>query len=597
MTDQHDRPSRKRRRGRSRGKGGGGAGNQGQGGGGRRRASPAPVGIDFGTAFSALADFGPDGLPHALPNRRGAHLTPSALTLTAAGRLEPSDGLAGDPADGDSAGDGRDADDGDAPPGDLPLEGFKRMYVDGRGSLGRGGVPLTAGGGPVTPRLLGAAVIRYLAAGTAGGLPEGAPVVLTVPHAFTNSPRRAVLDAGRIAGLDVTDALAETTAAALAWMWRDVGKDGQAIGKTRHALIYDLGAGTFDAAIVRARGNDLQIVAAEGDPRLGGRDWTDRLVAETAARFRDRHGFDPVGRSHLRRRLAGRCERAKLDLSRRHASEVLVEANGAGEAVPVTRAEFERLTADLLERTRDLTELMLDGAGLDPAKLDVVLPVGGAAGMPAVRRMLGDLFGQAAVPRAGAALPDPRTAVAEGAAIFAAMRRAHGDGPPPDAPARVRRRLRAVSLEEVSPHSVGVEVEAPGGGGRMNVVLLPRNGRLPASVQTQFATTVDNPEGIRLRLVEGESPDAADCDRLGEYRICGLPPGLPAGSPVHVTIVLDHRNAPHVAAHRVSSDGTEGSGGSHDLLPLEVVRSEPTAPREDGAAVRERLARMLAAPR
>ena len=576
-------PGRRRKRRRRRSGGNGEA---------PRRPAPAPVGIDFGTAFSALADFGADGLPHVLPNRRGAALTPSAVTLTAAGRLEPDGGLAADPGDGDDPESGA----------DVPLEGFKRMYVDGEGSLVRGGVPLRAGGGAVTPKLLGAAVIRTLAEETTGGLPEDSPVVLTVPHAFTQTPRRAVLEAGRIAGLDVTDTLAETTAAALAWMWRDVGPDGQAVGKTRHALIYDLGAGTFDAAIVKARGNELQVVAAEGDPRLGGRDWTDRLVAETARRFRERHGIDPVGRAHLRRRLAGRCERAKLDLSRRPMCEVLVEANGRGEAVAVTRAEFERLTADLLERTRDLTELMLDGAGLDPGKLDVVLPVGGAAASPAVRAMLTKLCGPAALAAAdqtGAARLDPRTAVAQGAAVYAAMRRAHGEGPPPDAPARVRRRLRAVTLEEVSPHSVGVELDAPGGaGGRVNHVLLPRNSRLPTSVQTQFATTVGNPQGVRLRLVEGESPDAADCDRLGEFRITGLPPGLPAGSPVDVSIVLDDRNVPHVSAFRADADAAAAADGrAHNAVELHVEHVRPAPPREEESAARARLAAMLTRPR
>ena len=156
------------------------------------------MGVDFGTEFSALASFGPDGLPHVRPNARGDALTPSALTLTAAGLLEPADGLAdaGDPAEGAVA-----------------LDAFKRMLADGRGTLGRNGAPLTAGGTadaagvPVTPGLLGAACLRGLADGTAGDLPPDAPAVLTVPHAFTSTPRRAILDAGRLAGLNVAGTL------------------------------------------------------------------------------------------------------------------------------------------------------------------------------------------------------------------------------------------------------------------------------------------------------------------------------------------------------------------------------------------------------
>ena len=556
------------------------------GGGANRRPGAASVGVDFGTEFSALASFGPDGLPHVRPNARGEALTPSALTLTAAGLLEPADGLAtaGDPA-----------------AGAVALDGFKRILADGRGTLGRRGAPLTAGGAagaagvPVTPGLLGAACLRGLADGTAADLPADAPAVLTVPHAFTSTPRRAILDAGRLAGLNVADTLSETTAAALAWVWRDTEKDGGPVGRTRYALVYDLGAGTFDAALVKARGNDLEVVAAEGDRRLGGRDWTERLAAEVGRRFEEARGFHPAPRSLLKRRLLGRCERAKRDLSRSDRTEVPVDAGGATLPVPVTRAEFERLTADLLLRTHDLTELMLENAGVDPRGVDVVLPAGGAAEMPAVRAMLRELCGEAAT-RPHPAVPNPRVAVAEGAAVYAAMHRANGHGPPPAGPARVRRRLRAVRLKEVSPHSVGVELDGPRGA--VNHVLLPRNRPLPAVVNMEFGTTIRDPRGVRLRLAEGESPDAADCDRLGEFRIVGLPANLPAGSRIHVSIELDERNVPHVGACRVlAGEAAAAEGRAHDLEPLEVVAVGPPAVVPTDPAARARFRTLLATPR
>ena len=555
-------------------------------GGDTRRPGAASVGVDFGTEFSALASFGPDGLPHVRPNARGESLTPSALTLTAAGLLEPAAGL---------------ADAGDPAAGAVALDAFKRMLADGRGTLGRHGSPLTAGGSataagvPVTPGLLGAACLRGLADGTAGDLPPDAPAVLTVPHAFTSTPRRAILDAGRLAGLNVAGTLSETTAAALAWMWRDTEKDGGPVGRTRYALVYDLGAGTFDAALVKARGNDLEVVAAEGDRRLGGRDWTERLAKEVGRRFEDARGFHPAGRSLLKRRLLGRCERAKRDLSRADRTEVPVEAGGVTHPVGVTRGEFEWLTTDLLQRTQDLTELMLENAGVDPRGVDVVIPAGGAAGMPAVRRMLRDLCGEAAT-RPHPAVATPRTAVAEGAAVYAAMHRANGHGPQPAGPARVRRRLRAVRLHEVSPHSVGVELDGPTGA--VNHVLLPRNRPLPAVVNTYFGTTIHDPRGVRLRLAEGESPVAAECDRLGEFRLVGLPPDLPAGSRLHVSIELDERNAPSVAACRVLDPRTAAAEGrAHDLEPLEVVAVGPPAVVPTDPAARARFRTLLATPR
>ena len=571
--------------------GGGGGGDNGGGGGkrrrrrrsrrrGNRRRPTAPRGIDFGTDFSSLADFGPDGDPHVRPNRAGDPRTASAARVDADRvRLDP--GLT-EPAE----------------PGGVRMTGFKRMYGRPDAAYARGRAAMQAGGGPVSPKLLGAAVLRGLAAETTDGSHEDFPVVVTVPHAFTQTPRQAVRDAGRLAGMDVTETLSETTAAALAWLWKDIGADGQPVGRTRQALIYDLGAGTFDAAVVRARRNDLQIVAAEGDPHLGGRDWTEALARDLAEEFRAEHGADPLGRATARRLLLGRSERAKLELSR--ARECVVEVTAGGRAAPltVTRDRFESLTVDLLRRTRDLTEFLLENAGVEPDGLDVILPVGGAAAMPAVRRMLSDLFGPRASPdhAAGRAFPDPRTAVAEGAAVYAAMLRAHGDGPPPDVPARVRRRLRAVNVEEVGAHSVGIELEDPLVPGRsVNHVLLPRGARLPASVQMTFATTVDDAEGVRLRLVEGESPEAADCDRLGEYRVRGLPAGLPAGSPITVDITLDERNRPHVSAHRVrpAAELAADPTAAHDLAPLTVAPVVPDTAGEDLAKARERLARLM----
>ncbi len=485
------------------------------------------------------------------------------------------------------------------------MHGFKRTYQESGGIYMRGGVEMTAGGGPVSPKLLGAALLRGLAAETAAGRPEDAPVVITVPHAFTRTPRDAVRDAGRLAGLNVTDMLSETTAAALAWLWKDTAADGQPVGRTRHALIYDLGAGTFDAAVVRTRRNELRVVAAEGDPHLGGRDWTEMLADDVAEQFRRKRGRNPFSRWRMRRQLLGECERAKLTLSQQPRCAIPVRTADATEAFEITRDRFEGLTEDLLRRTRDLTEFLLENAGVDPQDLDVILPVGGAAAMPAVRRMLTDLFGARATPdhAARGAFADPRTAVAEGAAVYAAMLRAKagakGDGPPPDVPKKVRRRLQAIALEDVSAHSIGVEIEDPKRPGcRLNHVVLPRGARLPTAVQMTFGTTVADAEGIRLRLVEGERPEAADCDRLGEYRITGLPANLPVRSPVTVDIALDEQNLPQVSAHRVlSAEEVRTHGGHHDLAPL-TVESRPLSPgSRDEAEAQNRLARLMPHPR
>ncbi|MEM9701383.1 MAG: Hsp70 family protein, partial [Planctomycetota bacterium] len=321
--------------------------------------------------------------------------------------------------------------------------------------------------------------------------------------------------------------------------------------------------------------------------------------------YRKKHGFNPFSNWRLHNRLLAECERAKLALSRSLSYELPVVVSGKRESFKITRDRFEGVTRHLLQQTRDLTEFLLDNAGVDPEELDVILPVGGAAAMPAVRRMLTEFFGARATPDHAArkAFPDPRTAVAEGAAVYAAMLRAkegaNQQGPQPDAPKRIRKRLRAIELEEVSAHSVGVVIDDPASPGRpLNHVVIARGVRLPTAVQMPFGTTPENAKGIRLKLVEGERPEAADCDRMGEYRITGLPEETRVGTPVTVNISLDDRNAPHVAAHQVvNAADAIGAGASHDLRPLRVEAIVPQPGSQEEIETSGRLARLMPHPR
>lgn len=457
------------------------------------------VGIDFGASCSAVARLEADGRPRLLPDAAGRELIDSILTFGEDGVVHVGSR-------------------------EEVIEPHSSVVTAVKRHLGGRGFSLRHAGQTLTPELLSALILRKLAH-DAGRFGDVAGVILTVPSYFFAPGRQATLSAGRIAGLPVVELLAEPIAAALAHLWRT----GGLADEDRSLLVFDLGGGTLDVTIVRATGGRLLVAATEGDNALGGIDWTERLVEFAAEKFRRRHGSDPRSDSRSLMRLRSACERAKCDLVTE--SRIVIDVSHAGVTMPlgVSRDEFEQITADLLRRARDAAEFLFESSGIEPDGLDEVLLVGGGTKLPCVARMMTELCG-----RPVSTPPDPQRAVAEGAAIYAAavaVRR--GDVPPSP---EVMRRLETISLRDVNAHSLGIALDDPRGTAfSRNHILIPRNTALPATVKRRFVTSLANPEGIALRLVEGEAPEVASCTVIGDWRITGLPPNLPAGSPVQVT--------------------------------------------------------------
>jgi molecular chaperone DnaK len=486
---------------------------------------PAPtsgqvVGIDLGTSCSAVARLEPDGTPRLLPVADGRELVDSVVAFNGNGavRVGSFDQAAG--AGG---------------PGGPVVTAVKRH-------LGERDFAFRYAGHRLTPEFLSAIILRKLADG-ARRYGDLGGVILTVPSYFFAPGRQATLSAGRIAGLPVVELLAEPVAAALAHDWRT---GHPAVDRERTLLVFDLGGGTFDVTIVRAAGGRLEVAATEGDNELGGIDWTARLVDFAAEKFRRRHGGDPRSDPDGLLRLTAACERAKCLLATE--PRVVLEVSHGGVAMPlgISREEFEQITADLTARARDATEFLFESSGFDPDTLDEVLLVGGGSRLPSVVRMMSDLCGRpATVP------PDPQRAVAEGAAVYAAAIAARNGGGVPDE--GLRRRLEAISLRDVNAHSLGIALDdARRGPNSRNHILLPRNTPLPAVVRQRFVTSLANPEGIALRLVEGEAPEVAGCTVIGDWRITGLPTDLPAGAPVRVTFRYDARRDVTVEAKELT---------------------------------------------
>jgi len=218
--------------------------------------------------------------------------------------------------------------------------------------------------------------------------------------------------------------------------------------------------------------------------------------------------------------------------------------------VVITRSEFEDLTADLFQRTRDTIELVLELAEVDPTSLDHVLVIGGATRMPAVLQMLERICGQ---PPCRTLYP--QLAVAQGAAIHAAILDAQETGRGGRMAQSVLKRLQSVSTIDVNSHSLGVEISDPQNSARKrNHIMIPRNTHLPAAAEQQFVTTLPNPPGIEIRLLEGEAAESGACTLVGRLRIAGLPPNLPVGSPVQIIYRYDAQRRIHVSARELTTN-------------------------------------------
>lgn len=461
------------------------------------------VGIDLGTSCSAVARLEPDGTPRLLPDDEGRELVDSVLAFGRNGAVRIG------------------SFDEAVSPGGPVITAVKRH-------LGERDFAVRHSGHRLTPEFLSAIILRKLA-NDAARFGNVSGVILTVPSYFFARGRQATVSAGRIAGLPVVELLAEPIAAALAHDWRT----RRLCGPDRTVLVFDLGGGTFDATVVRCAAGRLEVVATEGANDLGGIDWTNRLVEFAAEKFRRRHGSDPRSEPDAVLRLTAECERAKCALATEPRAVIEVTHGGISMPLGISREEFDQITAGLLRRARDTAEFLFESSGIDPDGLDEVLLVGGGTKPPSVAAMAAELCGRPATTPS-----DPQRVVAEGAAVYAAAVAVRNGAEIADP--ELRRRLEAISLRDVNAHSLGIALDDPRTGPvSRNHILLPRNTALPAVVQRRFVTNLANPEGIALRLVEGEAPEVADCTVIGDWRITGLPPNLPAGSPVRVRFRCD----------------------------------------------------------
>jgi molecular chaperone DnaK len=467
------------------------------------------VGVDLGTTFCAIATLDEQGRPITLPNRDGDLLTPSAVLL-----LDDGTAVVGGPAL------------------DVALEQPDRVATLIKRRMGQPTFGRPVSGREFRPETLAAIILRKLIQDAERQIGAIRKAVITVPAYFDDTRRKATKDAGRIAGVEVLDIIDEPTAAALAYSFQAPAGGGTRPldlldGAERTVLVYDLGGGTFDVTLVRLAGRNFQTLAIEGDVRLGGKDFDDRIVEHVAAQFLKQTGIDPRCEPLTMTNLSASAERAKRTLSKLPQTTITCMHAGRVATVPLSRTEFETLTRDLLIRTRLTTQQVLRQARLTWDEVDRILLVGGSTHMPMTGRMLQELTGKP---------PDNSLAVSEvvarGAALHAGIVAAHTIGERTSLDQDALELLAQVVEVNVNAHSLGIEVKQAQD--RINDILVPKNTQLPTAASRVYYTRVENQPRVRVKVLQGEATQADACISIGECWIEGLPPALPKAAPIQV---------------------------------------------------------------
>jgi molecular chaperone DnaK len=309
--------------------------------------------------------------------------------------------------------------------------------------------------------------------------------------------------------------------------------------------------------VVQYTPTHFRVLATDGDVHLGGVDWNDRLLDFVAEQFKARHGVDPRESRATVQILRNDCDLAKLELTDSTQTTVTCRHAGKALAVPITREQFESLTADLLQRTADTTRLVLEQAGVVAKQLDALVMVGGSTLMPQVPRMLREVTGLDPC-----ADISPHTSVAQGAAIHAAILEVQHRGDQSVLAEKVRKMLAGVKQENVNSHGLGVLATNPRNQREVNHLMIPRNTRLPVQVRRTFKTVREGQQRVNVQVIEGDAPDPRACSLVGKCRITDLPPNLPKGAPIDVIYSFD-------AAGRIVVEALDKTAGKTATIQIE----------------------------
>ena len=491
------------------------------------------IGIDLGTTNSCVAVL-EGGEPQIIANNEGMRTTPSVVAFTKDGER-----IVGEPAKRQAVTNA-----------ERTVTSIKthmgtdyKVDIDGKG---------------YTPQEISAIILQKLKADAEGYLGQQVTeAVITVPAYFTDAQRQATKDAGRIAGLDVKRIINEPTAAALAY-----GMDK--LDEEKKILVFDLGGGTFDVSILEIGDGTFEVLATAGNNRLGGDDFDKVIIDYLADEFKKAEGVDLRSDKMALQRLKEAAEKAKKELSSTMSTNInlpFITATAEGPKhmnIDLSRAKFNELTTDLVEKTMGPTKSALADAGLSVSEIDDVLLVGGSTRIPAVQEAVKNFIGKE--PHKGI---NPDECVAAGAAIQAGV---------------LTGEVNDLLLLDVTPLSLGIETM-----GNVMTKIIERNTTIPTKKSQVFSTAADNQTAVDIHVLQGERSMAYDNTTLGRFQLSEIPPA-PRGIPqIEVTFDIDANGIVHVTAKDLGTGKeqkvtiTSGTNLSEEEIEKKVKEAEMNA--------------------
>ena len=457
------------------------------------------IGIDLGTTNSCVAVM-EGGKPTVIANAEGARTTPSVVAFTKTGER-----LVGEPAKRQAVTNA-----------EKTIASIKRDMGTDRGR--------TIDDKKYSPQQISAMILQKLKADAEGYLGEKVTeAVITVPAYFNDAQRQATKDAGKIAGLDVKRIINEPTAAALAY-----GLDNE---KEQKIMVYDLGGGTFDVSIIEIGDGVIEVLATNGDTHLGGDDFDNKIIQWMLSEFKKAEGVDLSGDKMAMQRLKEAAEKAKKELSSAMTTNInlpFITATAEGPKhfdMNLSRAQFDELTRDLVDRTAIPVQNAMKDAGLTNADLGQVLLVGGSTRIPAVQDKVRQLTG-----KEPSKTLNPDECVAIGASVQGG--KLAGDAGAGD-----------ILLLDVTPLSLSIETM-----GGVATRLIERNTTIPTKKSQIFSTAADNQTAVDINVVQGERQFAKDNKSLGQFRLDGIPPARRGVPQIEVTFDIDANGIVNVSA-------------------------------------------------